>query len=872
MGKIVSRYPPPKHRNPYDLRVRDLDDKFLDVYAFEGQEYLSKPFRYTIRFTCGEPREVFNGVVSMTQEQFLARNERKNSPLDLDMPSILNRTARFAIYGKPPKVFAWRIKNEIHEPLRELFGLITGFQRIGGSVDEGHYEITLEPRLVRLARGKRYRIFQHQSVPQIVRQILEDHGFFVNSAFRFDLKREYPRRRQVMQYGESDLAFIERLLAEVGIWYRIVFVSELKVDQVRFHDWQCHLDFGVELPCLTPSGLSSSDADAVWELRTQHQVVEKEVFFRTYDPRQANLRLQGEVSRPPGFSLPEIRYGETYEYAMPYTEMGTQTMHGYGAETESGHFYARLSQERSLNQRVLLSGTTCSPTLMPGQVLRVTGNAPQDFANRVLVHTIDVRGARNKLHTVEFSGIPYDEYICFRPQLKPKPSISGTLPARITSQNDDDLYSHIDDEGRYRVRFLFDRDEWDAGKESVWLRLARPYAGATYGLHLPLVQGTEVAVAFEQGDPDRPYIAHALHDSQHPDHVANRNNRRNVLRTPANNKLRMEDERGQEHVKLSTEFAGKSQLNLGHLVDSERRKRGEGFELRTDHWGALRAGKGLFISADAQPKAQGEVLDMNAAIAQLTNALALANALAHSASVSGALAADVESQEGLRQALQGLSEAGLLASAPGGMALASAKNLQLSAGENLSATAGDSTDFSVFKRFSVAAGEAISLFAQKLGMKLFAARGPVEIQAQNDVMSLKAKETLSLDSINGEITLNAEQGITLVSRGAYIKIKDGSIEIGAPGEVRVRNDNTVWGGAASLEKALTPMVLEDPVYRDPTSGRFQLKEKGLGSPSAYVSYVMEDETGQVARGMTDEEGFTQSHRGMEPQNIKFFFD
>ncbi|WP_200813831.1 type VI secretion system Vgr family protein, partial [Mycobacterium avium] len=110
---------------------------------------------------------------------------------------------------------------------------------------------------------------------------------------------------------------------------------------------------------------------------------------------------------------------------------------------------------------------------------------------------------------------------------------------------------------------------------------------------LPLIAGTEVAIAFEQGDPDRPYIAHALHDSRREDHVTLRNYKRNVLRTPANNKLRMDDTRGQEHVKLSTEYGGKSQLNLGHLVDAERKKRGEGFELRSDGWGSIRGGKGV---------------------------------------------------------------------------------------------------------------------------------------------------------------------------------------------------------------------------------------------------------------------------------------
>jgi type VI secretion system secreted protein VgrG len=115
-------------------------------------------------------------------------------------------------------------------------------------------------------------------------------------------------------------------------------------------------------------------------------------------------------------------------------------------------------------------------------------------------------------------------------------------------------------------------------------------------------------------------IAHALHDSRHPDHVTQANHTRNVIRTPANNKLRMEDKRGEEHVKLSTEYGGKTQLNLGHNVDAQRALRGEGFE-RYRPMGAIRAGKGIFISADRQELAGGLQLDMHEAVANLQAAL-----------------------------------------------------------------------------------------------------------------------------------------------------------------------------------------------------------------------------------------------------------
>ncbi len=117
-----------------------------------------------------------------------------------------------------------------------------------------------------------------------------------------------------------------------------------------------------------------------------------------------------------------------------------------------------------------------------------------------------------------------------------------------------------------------------------------------------MLEGTEVAVGFEGGDPDRPFIAHVMHDGSHPDLVTNRNDTRNVIRTAALNKIRLEDRRGQEHIKISTEY-GKGQVSVGHLVDAEGKKRGEGVEARTDDWMALRAAKGVMITTEAQPRA-----------------------------------------------------------------------------------------------------------------------------------------------------------------------------------------------------------------------------------------------------------------------------
>lgn len=179
----------------------------------------------------------------------------------------------------------------------------------------------------------------------------------------------------------------------------------------------------------------------------------------------------------------------------------------------------------------------------------------------------------------------------------------------------------------------------------------------------------------------------------------------------------------------------------------------------------------------------------------------------------------------------------------------------------------------IFKRLTVAAGEAISLFAQKLGLKIIAARGQVDIQAQSDAMCIQSDKQMAVNSVNGEIVLNAAQGITLTSTGgAYIKIKDGAIEIGAPGKLSLKSSSIDWGGSASLEKALTPATVADPQYQFPVSGGFQVVDKVTQAPKPWVAYRIETPDGKIIRGRTDENGYTQKHYGIDPQNIKLFFE
>ncbi|EFC4411996.1 type VI secretion system tip protein VgrG [Escherichia coli] len=823
--------------NRYRLDIPSCPSS-LDVEDFSGTEGISKIYRYDIIFT------------STDRYPDAAWFLRKSATLIMGTGLLESLTEQ-----------------------KKVHGVITDFRRISGSEDQAQYRITLKPFISLLDKQFRtHRFFVNKSVPEVVEQILTEHGV-KGWEYEFSLKRTYPKREQINQYQESDLRFIQRLLAEVGIFYFFTLHPDAQTEVIHFGDAQAALIFDKTLPVNSPSGMSDSGTDSVWALNVEHRVVESRVITNDYNHREAQnilMSVPADMTRGEGY---DTSYGEVYHYRPRHTERGDKI----DPAPETANFWARLDHERFLAEQTRITGKSTDASLLPAQVLTITDSTPPvlpaPLQEPVLLTQLLFTGSRKSALQVMLSAVPYSEIVCWRPPLLPRPKITGTMTARVTSAKEGDIYAWQDASGMYRVKFDADRDDKNPGQESMPVRLAKPYSGDAYGFHFPLIQGTEVAIAFEEGDPDRPYIAHALHDSRHVDHVTDKNGTRNVIRTPANNKLRMEDKRGEEHIKLSTEYGGKTQLNLGHNVDAQRVLRGEGAELRTDRHVSIRGGAGILISADKQPKARGDMLDMNAAVAQLQSALQLVTALAQSAGASGALDADINSQQQLARVLNQLKEAGLLMTAPAGIAATTPENIQLSAGHTLTATAGENADMTIFKRLTVAAGEAISLFAQKIGIKIFAARGNVDIQAQSDAMRLQAGQQMAINSINGEIILNAAQGITLTSRGgAYIKLKDGAVEIGAPGKIDLKSGNILWGGSASLEQALKPVTIKDPQYQFPVSGGFQVVDKATQTPKSWVAYRIETPEGKILRGRTDENGYTQKHYGIDPQNIKLFFE
>ena len=812
--------------NRYSLTIPSCPHK-LDVERFEGLEQLSVRYHYSVLFTCS--------ASELTAGMFL------------NQPALLVMKGGELLYAQPVKF---------------VHGVVTHFRRLTGSRDQVSHEIIIEPYLSLLDKQFRtHRFFINKSVPEVVGEILQEHALH-GWEYEFTLTQSYPKREQINQYQESDLAFIERLLAEVGIFYFFTLQPDTRTEVVHFADQQSAYEFDKRLALDSPSGMNDSGADSVWGLNILHQVAPAGVTTKDYNHREAQKVLQSARADITGGEGEEMRYGEVYHYKPRHLETGEAS---YPAP-ETGNFWARLDHERFLAEQTLITGFSTDAGLRPGQVLTITDSSvpstlPGVLQQPVVVVRAGFSGSRKDALRVSLAAVPYSETQCWRPALKARPKVSGTLTARVSSPKSGDIYAHQTSEGLYRVKFDADQDSKQQGYESMLLRLAKPYGGDTYGIHFPLIQGTEVAVAFHEGDPDRPYIAHALHDSRHPDHVTQANHTRNVIRTPANNKLRMEDKRGEEHVKLSTEYGGKTQLNLGHNVDAGRALRGEGAELRTDDWVAVRGGKGVFITSDRQSEASDRMLEMKNAAAQMVQALSVSDALANAADIAQAWPADSDTAKALNTALNNLTQPGIVLNAPEHISISSPKSVRLSSGsESVGLVAGGNTDISVMKKFTAVAGEAISLLALKLGIRLFAAKGKVEIQAQDDGIDTVAKKDITITSVEGKVLVTAADELVLNCGGAYIKLSGGNVEIGCPKNILLKSISVQKLMAADYD-------LPKPELPKGFNDFFIAKDEDSGEIMPFVPYRIKTGEGNVYEGVTDAEGKTITVYTAQPESL-----
>lgn len=792
-----------------------------DIYSFKGARGMGEPTRYTIQFT--HPRR------------------------DLPRGDYVNGMASFVI--QPPPAHSWSEP----EAARRIYGVITRFAQIASNHDQTMYEVTLESRLALLRNTPRTRFFLDESEPEIIEKILREHGFDkIFADFSFELYGAYRKRPIVTQWREDDLTFITRLCRRVGIWFVCETGKDCEV--VRFGDDRTHYIYDknrFSVRYREPSGLHAAGCESVQSLVMQTTMTPAKFSVRSYSPEQPrNERMNGAQS----IHDDSTAYGETYTWGLDLDD-------AQDAAREAG-----LRREAALAEQVIYTGTCDMLDMVPSCVLELSNRKLPEVGTGLLIVSMTCSASRKEGYKVEFTAIPDERQ--YRMPLKEDgwPRAHGVVTGTIAS-TDSYVGPYMDDQGRYIVDIHADRDPRAPGLQSCPMRFAKPFAGqGRTGFHFGLEPGTVVTVDFLFGNPDRPYISQVLHTAKHVDPVVVGYPwaMRNTIHTRSNNTLQMDDRGGEEHIKLATE-RGKSQLNLGHTVDRKNEKRGEGFELRTDLKGSVRA-DGLLLSAYKQEKALGRTTDMEAAASQFRITQAQAQGLATAATMGKAEIADLKAEnDWLKNELADLKAAVLALAAPNGIGVATPDRMMVSTGRDTSFATSSNFNVSALKNIALAAVEAVSVFAQRAGIRLLAMRGKVLIQAQSDAMELVSQRDMKFASVAGTLTANAANGIVLSGGGtAYIKICGDSVEIGGAGDLIIKHPAIDKQAPGALSLPLPKFNLTDA----PSDERFILSDHITGRPLANRSYRIQTADGRILEGVTSDSGETSLTNSDVAQGIK----
>lgn len=743
----------------------------LSVFEFTLTEAMNTPFLADITVT--SPDKHVDGAACVGRPAIFMIDEHASVP---SLPGLID---------------------PVLDTARTVHGIVTRWTRLKTTRDEATYQLHLKPRLALLESVHDSAVFLDRSFRELLTDAIVDRNLFESFDVEFELEGLDGKFEQTVMYEEAVANFIDRHCRRAGVYY--YFKQARKEDGPQ----RDTLVFGntargyvraLEVPLLPHSGLTSWH-EAILTLEATRALVPQAVREWDHDYRTPDdpLRVESVVAD---------------DDRSVYGSMNRGIDHFHSVE--EGQALADARRDELLTRQMRLAGTSNVIGMAPGMVVRITNDVVPEAPHGIVITKLVTTGSRGRSVTNTFEAIPAHQ--TYRPEYVPEKHwrwITGMLIGVVES-GDDEPYAWMDEHGRYRVKFLFTRHSGKRGANSMPLRLLRTSASHQGGLHIPLLPGTEVRVASTQGNCDRLLIAGAVHDYARRDPVHGKEGwySRAVFRSPLlGNKLRFEDLKNHEGIRLATVF-GRSSLNIGHLVDREKNKRGEGFELTTQHWGTVRAPKGLFFSADAAAGSDTPHLDMPAAIAQLKAALQRVTDLAVATTQARADPADRAAQAALLGGLNQLRDAGLLASAPGGMAFVTPKSTQHSAGENVIVTAGHDMDVSVVKRLRMVAGDLISLCAHKLGIKIFS-KGKVELQAQGAPMDLFSDQQLHVSSADANVLVNAKTSAMVVSGGASMTIENGSVVFNCPGEFRIKAASFTFEGPGHTSVDLPQLPVSD---------------------------------------------------------------
>jgi len=497
----------------FTFRLNNAPADALRVVRFHGKEALS---------------ELFEFVVDLVSEEWEA-----------DLDAVLKARATLTIRHEGGQ--------------RRVHGIVRSFERTGEGGRLTHYRAAIVPVHWLLTKRQRSRIFQEHNcptmtVPGIIRKVLEDFGI-PSSYYRFAFLDDYPKREYVVQYRETDHAFISRLMEEEGIYYffehdedghRIVFAGGIVAHTVPL-DAQ-------DYPFRDRNGLVAA-REFVYELRDVREIQMETATLDDFNFRRPgeNLALTHPVNAQAALALSD--YPGNY------------------ADKEVGERRVRVRHEEQQCRRQTLKLRATARGLRPGYNFNLIDHPDPRMSRTYLVTAVEHKGVEAENaggEALASSGSRYralarviPDGVTFRPGRRtPRAFVRGSQTAIVVGPEHDEI--HTDVYGRVKVRFHWDPagdDETPSEQRSCWIRVSQGWAGGGYGMMFLPRTGHEVIVDFLEGDPDRPIITGRVYNNEHmPPYALPAERTKSTIKThtspdnPRYHEIRFEDLHRQEQL------------------------------------------------------------------------------------------------------------------------------------------------------------------------------------------------------------------------------------------------------------------------------------------------------------------------------------
>ncbi|MBN1204191.1 MAG: type VI secretion system tip protein VgrG [Myxococcaceae bacterium] len=497
----------------FDFQAGPHAARELAVVGFEAEETVSQP--YSVQVTLAAPVDV-----SLDEKELLGQSALLTVHLG-------DGTDRF-FHGIVSRVVRWESNRG---PERQ------------------HCRITVVPRLWTLRHTRRSRIFQEMTIPEIVHKVLDEakveHKQLLQGSYR---KLEY-----CVQYRESDLDFVSRLLEEEGIFYYFEHTEDAHTLILNDASSTCEAMPGDPLLVFRDLSNMVAASESIHEFAASVEVQPGAVALRDFNFLRPALDLSTLSHAQDG--EPDL---EIYDYPARYTELGT------------GRTLAQVRMEELRVRSEMATGASNCRRLVAGYTFELdehpVGTLNRDYlvlsarhmGRQPEVLTFGQASSESKeAYRTEFVCIP--SQVPYRPpRITPQPTISGAQTAIVVGPPAEEI--HTDEHGRIKVQFHWDREGQNNDKSSCWIRVAQAWAGPGWGaLYLPRI-GQEVVVEFLEGDPDRPLVTGSVYNGHNPTPIALPDNKtQSTLRSNSSpggsgfNELRIEDAAGSEEVYLHAE-------------------------------------------------------------------------------------------------------------------------------------------------------------------------------------------------------------------------------------------------------------------------------------------------------------------------------